>query len=215
MSLQGKTILVVDDDLVNLEVISELLEDEDVKVITASNGKEALEVLKVCWQQTNLLILDWMMPKMSGIELLEIINKDQRYRDIPVIMQTAKAYSEDMVTGIDAGADYYLTKPFTRDVLLSMVKSSLGKQERIQDVSEKAENLVKGYREKALKYLVRENEIKFDLETYRKFNDFFISSLNCSNYKELGEMLLDTAKQFEFESQGKPMMRKSSGVAFG
>lgn len=119
------TILVVDDDKTNLEIISEYLIDEDYQVLTAIDGKEALALLESKQEEINTILLDWMMPEMDGLELLRIIKERQEFQNIPVIMQTAKARSEDIVKGINAGAYYYLTKPFEENVLLSIVKAAI------------------------------------------------------------------------------------------
>ena len=200
---EAKTILVVDDDPTNLEIIIELLEDEGFNILKAQNGKEALNILETTEHAIKLLVLDWMMPEMSGIELLEIIKTDSRFKEIPVIMQTAKAYSEDMVTGIEKGATQYLTKPFSKDVLLSMVNSTLEKHEQFDKMSERVLSQKKMIRETAASILKREELMKFDLNTYQTFNDFFMKSLTCKDHDEIATLLLETANRFSFKSSGE------------
>lgn len=116
-------ILMVDNDLTNLSLVSEFLSSHNYHVTTAVDGENALDIIKK--QPFDLILLDWMMPKMSGIELVRILKKDEQYKHIPVILQTAKACHEDMVSGIEAGAYYYLTKPYGEEVLLSVLKGAV------------------------------------------------------------------------------------------
>jgi len=197
----GHHILVVDDDYTNLEVITELLEDEGHTTITAEAGEEALQQVKN--HSFDLIILDWMMPGMSGIDVLSELKGTAEYRDIPVIMQTAKAYSENVVEGLEAGACHYLTKPFTKDVLLTMVKSSLAQKRRFSDISEKADKKVEEIKDSFFILAKRQKSTKLDLATYRQITTFFSKSLNCKKHHDLVELLLDSVKQFSFDSAGK------------
>jgi CheY-like chemotaxis protein len=105
-----KQILVVDDepDIVRLVEISLKLCNYEVR--TAGNGKEALEKLKV--ERPHLILLDIMMPEMSGYEVCQAIRKDPALKNIPVVMLTAKGQKGDVEKGLEAGADDYIIKPF-------------------------------------------------------------------------------------------------------
>lgn len=201
MSANAK-ILIVDDDNTNLEILSERLEDEGFKVINASSGEEALEILNQ-EEGVNMVILDWMMPGISGIEVLQTMKSDGRFKDIPVIMQTAKAYSEDMVKGIEAGACQYLTKPFSKKVLISLVHSTLQQSSKLGKLEMEMEKQKKFLQGCAARMMKRQEDMRFDLQTYQTFNQFFLLSPNCKSHDELTTLLLNTIKQFSFDSAGK------------
>ncbi len=149
------TVLVVEDDLMTLETIIESLTDRGFDVISAENGIEALKILESTTKQIKVIILDWMMPEMNGIELLGLLKEDEAYRRIPVIMQTAKAQSEHIVKGIDQGAYQYLTKPFDDEVLFSMVRSAIAEYDRFQAVKENAKQKVKDMRSSVFRERIR------------------------------------------------------------
>lgn len=125
--MDSAVILVVDDEPLNLDIIEEYLssDSEHFIVETASNGVEALAKLEADPTKYDVVLLDRMMPKMSGMEVLEKMSAHPEMKYIPVILQTAKVSKEDVVEGLKAGAYYYLTKPFTRDFLHSVVKTAV------------------------------------------------------------------------------------------
>lgn len=125
--MDSTVILVVDDEPLNLDLIEEYLTvaGENYTVETAGNGVEAMEKLEVAPEKYDVVLLDRMMPKMSGIEVLEKMSAHPTLKYIPVILQTAKVGKEDILEGLKAGAYYYLTKPFTRDFLYSVVKAAI------------------------------------------------------------------------------------------
>ena len=99
------------------------LEKDGFIVSSAINGNEGLKDLKKF--EPNLLLLDWMLPDLSGIEICKSIRKDTSYKNLPVIMLTAKGEDEDKIKGLDSGADDYLTKPFSYNELLARIKAIL------------------------------------------------------------------------------------------
>lgn len=121
------TILAVDDEPLNLDIIEEFLTGKGQSYIveTANDGLEALEKLKADPNKYDAVLLDRMMPRMSGMEVLETMSTDPELKYIPVILQTAKVSKEDVLEGLKAGAYYYLTKPFTSDILHSVVKTAV------------------------------------------------------------------------------------------
>ena len=119
------TLLLVDDDPNNLEILENYLEDAGYQCVTARQGKEGLDILKENPQRFQALLLDRMMPEMDGMELLGQIKSDSAYINLPVILQTAAASPKEIQEGIDAGAFYYITKPFNEEVLLSVVNSAV------------------------------------------------------------------------------------------
>lgn len=116
-------ILIVDDEPINLDILRTRLAVHDYEILTATNGEEALAVAKA--RQPDLILLDIMMPKMDGIDVCRHLKADPSLPFMPIIMVTAKADSKDVVAGLEAGADEYLTKPVDQAALVARVKSML------------------------------------------------------------------------------------------
>ena len=117
------TVLVVDDNLQNLELLQAYLEDLDCQTIPAHDGLEAMEI--VTENPPDLILLDVMMPKMSGFEVCKRVKNDPKTSDIPVIMVTALNEFGDIERGIDSGTDDFLSKPVNKLELLTRVKTML------------------------------------------------------------------------------------------
>jgi two-component system cell cycle response regulator len=117
------TVLVVDDNQQNLELLQAYLEDMDCKTIPAHDGPEALEI--VSQRLPDLIVLDVMMPKMSGFEVCKRIKNDPKTSNIPVIMVTALNEFGDIERGIDSGTDDFLSKPVSKLELVTRVKTML------------------------------------------------------------------------------------------
>jgi class 3 adenylate cyclase len=120
--MTGK-ILIVDDEPFNLDLLEQELADQEYIIERARDGGEALE--KIPCFCPDVILLDYMMPGMTGLEVLEHLRKDERHKSIPVILLTAKATQEDKVRGLDAGADDYVTKPFDSFELLARVRAMM------------------------------------------------------------------------------------------
>ncbi|ABC32121.1 Response regulator containing a CheY-like receiver domain and a GGDEF domain [Hahella chejuensis KCTC 2396] len=118
-------ILAIDDDERNLRLIRAYLADTGYDLITAADGEEGWGTLERHLFKVDLILLDRMMPKMDGIAFLQRLKEHPSAKDIPVIMQTAAAESGQIREGIDAGAYYYLTKPYEEEVLISIIKAAL------------------------------------------------------------------------------------------
>src|SRR3954469_6353195 len=121
-------ILVVDDNPTNLEVLRVRLNSQGYEVVTAVDGEDAL--VRARELDPDLVLLDVMMPKLDGISVLKELKRDATLRFIPVILVTAKADTRDIVNGLEAGGDDYLTKPFEQAALVARVRSLL----RIKDL---------------------------------------------------------------------------------
>lgn len=119
-TLSGKTILLADDDMRNVFSISALMEEQGVHVLTAADGKEALEILD-SYPRLDLVLMDIMMPEMDGYEAIGRIRKDARFQQLPVIALTAKAMAGDRQKCIAAGASDYIAKPIDNAKLLSLL----------------------------------------------------------------------------------------------
>lgn len=120
--MRREKILTIDDDSDILDVLAITLSD-NYDVISANNGKEGLEMVRS--KNPDLIITDYNMPVMTGPEFCKELRKDILFRHIPVIMLTGKGEVKDMVFGIEAGADDYLTKPFEPDTLLARIRMIL------------------------------------------------------------------------------------------
>ncbi len=132
---QGKkpVILVVDDNQQNLELLQAYLEDVDCKTISARDGLKALEIVNK--KKPDLILLDVMMPKMSGFEVCKRIKNDPKSTDIPVIMVTALSEFGDIERAIDSGTDDFLSKPVNKLELITRVKTML----KLKHLSDKLE----------------------------------------------------------------------------
>jgi len=127
------TVLVVDDNQQNLELLQVYLEDVDCQTIPAHDGPEALEIIAKDFP--DLILLDVMMPKMSGFEVCKRIKNDPKTSDIPVIMVTALNEFGDIERAIDSGTDDFLSKPVNKLELLTRVKTML----KLKHLSDKLE----------------------------------------------------------------------------
>ena len=121
------TILAVDDEPLNRDIIIEYLtgKGQQYHVDTAVDGIDAMQKLEADPGKYDVVLLDRMMPRMSGMEVLAKISAHPQLKYIPVILQTAKVSNEDVLEGMKAGAYYYLTKPFKSEMLLSVVKTAV------------------------------------------------------------------------------------------
>ncbi len=117
------TVLVVDDNPQNLELLLAYLEDVNCKTVSATEGAEAVDKAKQILP--DLILLDVMMPKMSGFEVCKRLKNDPRTTDIPIIMVTALSELGDIERAIDSGTDDFLSKPVNRLELITRVKTML------------------------------------------------------------------------------------------
>jgi HAMP domain-containing protein/signal transduction histidine kinase/CheY-like chemotaxis protein len=127
--LEGKKVLLVDDDIRNIYALSSVLEDKGLDIKSAQNGKEALALLNNKKYAFDIVLMDIMMPVMDGYEAMREIRKDNTIKNIPIIALTAKAQAEDRKLCIDAGANDYMPKPIDHEQLLSLLKAWLKPQE--------------------------------------------------------------------------------------
>jgi sigma-B regulation protein RsbU (phosphoserine phosphatase) len=129
-------ILVVDDDVQGRELMREVLSRQGHAVEIAGGGEEAWERLLAAGPPVDVIVLDWVMPGMSGLDLLDRIKQDARLETIPVVIATAVTDREAMVRGIAAGAYYFVTKPFDRELLCSIVCTAAADHERYRGLQE-------------------------------------------------------------------------------
>jgi CheY-like chemotaxis protein len=124
-TLEGRTILIVEDDVRNIFALTSLLEPKGIKLQIARNGREAIETLVSANGRTppvDLVLMDIMMPEMDGLTAMREIRKRAEWRKIPIIALTAKAMKDDQERCIAAGANDYVAKPLDVEKLLSLVR---------------------------------------------------------------------------------------------
>ena len=124
----GRKILTCDDEKNIVRLIQVNLERQGYEVVTAYNGRECLE--KVASEKPDLVVLDLMMPEMTGFEVLEELKKNPETQNIPVIMLTARTQDQDVLRGWQSGVECYLTKPFNPIELLTFIKRIFAMEEQ-------------------------------------------------------------------------------------
>ncbi|MCR9133082.1 MAG: response regulator transcription factor [bacterium] len=154
-----KTILVVDDEKDLLDLIEYNLKKEGFKVLKAENGKEGIEVAKE--YKPDLVLLDIMMPKMDGLEAVEIMRKDDDLKRIPIIFLTARSDENTEIEGLNKGGDDFITKPISTTKLVSRIKAVM---RRFDDTAEAVNKLeVHDLEIDKDRYIVKREEQEFQL----------------------------------------------------
>jgi len=164
-------ILIVDDNAMNVDILQSCLGFHGYEIITATDGEEALATARE--QQPDLILLDVMMPKLDGLEVCRRLKADASFPFMPIILVTARADSKDVVAGLEAGGDEYLTKPVDQDALVARVRSML----RIKDLHDTGERLAAQLAEwnKTLEQRVQEQVAQ--LERLGRLKRFFSPQL--------------------------------------
>ncbi|MBQ0831647.1 phosphate regulon transcriptional regulator PhoB [Marinobacter sp.] len=121
--MSGKTVLIVDDEPAIREMIAVALEMADYECIEAADAREAHAL--IIDKQPDIILLDWMLPGTSGIELARRLKKEETTANIPIIMLTAKVEEDNKIRGLEVGADDYITKPFSPRELVARLKAVL------------------------------------------------------------------------------------------
>ncbi|USE35919.1 phosphate regulon transcriptional regulator PhoB [Endozoicomonas sp. SCSIO W0465] len=137
--MSGKTILIVDDEAPIREMVAMALEMGGYQCLEAADAKQAHSL--VVDNRPDLILLDWMLPDISGIELARRLKRDQLTAEIPIIMLTAKGEEDHKIQGLETGADDYITKPFSPRELAARLKAVL---RRTQGIAEQSPIVVKG-----------------------------------------------------------------------
>jgi len=123
-----KSIFAVDDEEDILELIRHHLTREGFLVATAANGENALKA--VTQKPPDLILLDLMLPGLDGLEVCRMLKKENKTADIPIVMLTAKGEESDIITGLELGADDYITKPFSMKVLVARIRAVLRRRQK-------------------------------------------------------------------------------------
>ena len=116
-------IFIIEDEPSIIQLVQHNLEKNGFIVSSSLNGNDGLKELKKF--EPNLLLLDWMLPDLSGIDVCKSLRRDKNYKNLPIIMLTAKGEEEDKVKGLESGVDDYITKPFGFNELMARIKALL------------------------------------------------------------------------------------------
>jgi CheY-like chemotaxis protein len=119
--LQNRKVLVVDDDARNIFALTSLLENHGMEVASATNGRQAIDILNAA-DDLHVVLMDIMMPEMDGYETMREIRRESRFRTLPILALTAKAMKGDREKCLEAGASDYIAKPVNTDQLLSLLR---------------------------------------------------------------------------------------------
>ncbi len=216
MKATDSLILIVDDNPDNLEIISTRLEFRGYHVVTAERGEEAIRIVNE--ERPDLMLLDIMMPDMDGYEVARRIRATEDLAYIPIIFVTARDSTEDKVTGLDAGADDYLTKPINFPELEARVRSML-RIKRLQDQLEEknreleelsiSDGLTGLYNHRHLHELLQEefdrsrrtgepiSVVMFDLDKFKAVNDTYGHQAGDQVLETLADILRETAREID------------------
>jgi adenylate cyclase len=189
-------ILIVDDEPMNLDILQTRLAVHGYEILTATNGEEALAVAIA--QRPDLILLDIMMPKIDGIDVCRRLKADASLPFMPIILVTAKADSKDVVAGLEAGAEEYLTKPIDQAALVARVKSMLRVKALHDTVQEQATRLEAQSRRLADWNQTLEQQVQqqlSELERVGRLKRFFSPQLAELVVSSGGEKLLESHRR--------------------
>ncbi|WP_310605387.1 response regulator transcription factor [Anaerosporobacter sp.] len=142
--MSTKTILAVDDEPHILELLQYNLESAGYEVIKAETGEEAMDCIENQSYEFAVILLDWMLPGIDGIEVLKRVRMNERYKNVPIIMLTAKSDEISKVVGLEIGADDYLAKPFGVHELMARMKAVMRRSGGVQPTaSNEQEEIIK------------------------------------------------------------------------
>jgi diguanylate cyclase (GGDEF)-like protein len=193
--MADQKILIVDDEMFIRDIVKSILEPY-YNISEAADGQQALDFLKK--EPPSLVILDYKMPKKTGIEVCKVIKEDSLYQHIPVIMLTGKKELQDKLEGLDSGADDYLVKPFEPEELLARVRMVLRRTERDLDANPLTRlpgNVA--IREEVQKRIVQKrifSVLYLDLDKFKVFNDYYGFERGDILIKQTAQVILDSVK---------------------
>jgi DNA-binding response OmpR family regulator len=185
-----KKILSVDDDALNRDILTEYLTDGGYEVVEADDGDTALALLNEV-EGIDAIVLDRMMPRLNGMEVLKAVKQNPRFADIPVIMQSAATARDQILQGIKAGVYYYLTKPYEDQMLLAIVGAAL------QDASMKKRLRAEVSQHRRVMGLMEQSRFRF--RTLEESRNLAFLIANCFPEPEaavygLNEMLINAVE---------------------
>jgi len=134
MIMSNLNILVVEDEDAIREMLVMVLEQADLNVTAAASAEEALQSLAE--NRVDLLVLDWMLPGISGVELARRLKREPGFKDMPIILLTARGEEEDKIRGLEIGADDYVTKPFSPKELIARIKAVMRRSGKLSETGQ-------------------------------------------------------------------------------
>ncbi|MCQ8128796.1 phosphate regulon transcriptional regulator PhoB [Methylomonas rivi] len=132
--MSNLNILVVEDEDAIREMLVMVLEQADLNVTAAASAEEALQSLAE--NRVDLLVLDWMLPGISGVELARRLKREPGFKDMPIILLTARGEEEDKIRGLEIGADDYVTKPFSPKELIARIKAVMRRSGKLSETGQ-------------------------------------------------------------------------------
>ncbi|WP_041365995.1 phosphate regulon transcriptional regulator PhoB [Methylomonas methanica] len=129
--MSNLNILVVEDEDAIREMLVMVLEQADFQVTAAASAEDALQSLAE--NRVDLLVLDWMLPGISGVELARRLKREPGFKDLPIILLTARGEEEDKIRGLEIGADDYITKPFSPKELIARIKAVMRRSGKLSE----------------------------------------------------------------------------------
>ncbi|MFD1419260.1 response regulator transcription factor [Companilactobacillus keshanensis] len=189
-----KTILLVEDEKSLVAYLEPELQFEEYNVITAKDGEQAWNLYQEDKDKIDLIILDWMLPKLDGLEILRRI---RRHSKVPVIMMTARDYIGDKVAGLDSGADDYITKPFDIEELLARIRVIIRHQDDTKDNQEtyQINDLILNTKSRQV---IKNNQ---DIQLTQREYDLLLILLQNKNQTLTRDELLDKVWGIDFDGQ--------------
>jgi len=126
--MSKETLLIVDDEQDIIELIKYNLENEGYSILTAQTGEQAIQIAR--HSQPDLMVLDLMLPGIDGLEVTKYLKQNEHTQNIPIVMLTAKGEESDIVTGLELGANDYISKPFSPKVLVARIRAILRRRRK-------------------------------------------------------------------------------------
>ena len=174
-------VMIIEDEEPLAMLLSYNLEKEGFDVATVSNGLHAVSEIEKL--MPSVIILDWMLPEISGIEICKMVRSKADIKNIPIIMLTAKGQEEDKIKGLSAGADDYVTKPFSVPELMARVKTNMRRAPLFEE------------KEKILNF----KDISMDLSERKVFRDGHLLHLSPTEFRLLKMLIKEPGKVFSRE----------------
>ena len=186
--METTTMLIIDDDEINREILKLLFQDK-YAILEADSGEEGLEVIKACSGNIDVVLLDLIMPGLSGFDVLQERNNHEDFKNIPVLVITSSAAMDDQIKAFELGANDYITKPFIPEIVVSRVDNVLASHRRFLSIEAQAQELkIKSeldimtglYNKPTVEYLIHER-IKAD----RRSSVLFV--IDIDNFKYVND----------------------------
>lgn len=178
--VMSSRVLVVEDEMDIGRLLKMQVENMGYSADHVTSGEEALALLNR--ENYDVMLLDWMLPGLSGIEIAQLVRKMDTMKDIAILMLTAKSDPDNIVEGLEAGADDYITKPFSPDILKARMSSLLRRVQR--NTPSQPQSSQPDFQDE-----IEVGPLKVSLKTYKAYLDGELLSLTPSEFKLLATML--------------------------